>query len=193
MKVLVDAILEKGRILEGNILKVDTIINHQIDPVLMDQIGDEFYQHFKGKGITKVITVESSGIAPAILCALKLNVPLVFLKKAQPSTMMNPLTSEVFSFTKNKRYTLCAEKDFIDEHDKLLFIDDFLANGEAFKGVEAIVEQANAQLAGVGILIEKSFQKGHDYIVNKGYDLYSLANIVSFDNGVIQFAKQDEK
>ena len=162
MKLLVDAILDKGKILEGNILKVDTIINHQIDPVLMDQIGEEFYNHFKNKGITKVITVESSGIALAMMCALKLNVPLLFLKKAQPSTMANPLTSEVFSYTKNKQYTLCAERSFIDDNDKLLFIDDFLANGEAFRGVEKIIQQTNAELAGVGILIEKSFQSGHD-------------------------------
>ena len=189
MKILVDAILEKGQILEGNILKVDTIINHQIDPVLMDQIGDEFYNHYKDKGITKVVTVESSGIAPAMMCALKLNVPLLFLKKPQPSTKVNPLTAEVFSYTKNKQYTLCAERSFIDDNDKILFIDDFLANGEAFRGVEEIVGQTKAELGGVGILIENSFQAGHDYIVNKGYDLYSLANIVSFDNGEIKFAE----
>ena len=189
MKVLVDAILEKGKILEGNILKVDTIINHQIDPVLMNQIGEDFYNHYKDKGITKVVTVESSGIAPAMMCALKLNVPLLFLKKTQPSTMANPLTAEVISYTKNKRYTLCAERSFIDDNDKILFIDDFLANGEAFKGVEAIIGQTNAQLVGVGILIEKSFQAGHDYIVNNGYDLYSLANIVSFENGIIKFGE----
>ena len=189
MKILVDAILEKGQILEGNILKVDTIINHQIDPVLMDQIGDEFYNHYKDKGITKVVTVESSGIAPAMMCALKLNVPLLFLKKTQPSTMANPLTAEVFSYTKNKQYTLCAERSFIDDNDKILFIDDFLANGEAFRGVEEIVGQTKAELVGVGILIEKSFQAGHDYIVNKGYDLYSLANIVSLDNGEIKFSE----
>lgn len=189
MKALVDAILEKGKILEGNILKVDTIINHQIDPVLMNQIGEDFYNHYKDKGITKVVTVESSGIAPAMMCALKLNVPLLFLKKTQPSTMANPLTAEVISYTKNKRYTLCAERSFIDDNDKILFIDDFLANGEAFKGVEAIIGQTNAQLVGVGILIEKSFQAGHDYIVNNGYDLYSLANIVSFENGIIKFGE----
>ena len=94
--------------------------------------------------------------------------------------MANPLTSEVFSYTKNKQYTLCAERSFID---------DFLANGEAFRGVEKIIQQTNAELAGVGILIEKSFQSGHDYIVNKGYDFYSLANITSFDDGKITFAE----
>lgn len=189
MKLLVDAILEKGRILEGNILKVDAIINHQIDPVLMNEIGEAFYHRFKDKGITKVVTVESSGIAPALMCALKLNVPLIFLKKTLPSTMTNPLTSEVFSYTKNKHYILCVEKSFIEDDDKLLFIDDFLANGEAFKGVESIIKQTNAEIAGVGILIEKSFQAGHDYIVGKGYDFCSLANITSFEEGIIKFAE----
>ena len=124
-----------------------------------------------------------------MMCALKLNVPLLFLKKTQPSTMANPLTAEVFSYTKNKQYTLCAERSFIDDNDRILFIDDFLANGEAFRGVEEIIGQTKAELVGVGILIEKSFQAGHDYIVNKGYDLYSLANIVSFDNGEIKFSE----
>lgn len=189
MKLFVDAIREKGRVLNGNILKVDTIINHQIDPVLMDKIGNEFYHYFKEKGITKVLTVESSGIAPAVMTAFKLNVPLLFLKKAQPSTMASPLTAEVFSYTKNNQYTLCADKNYIADDDKILFIDDFLANGETFKGVETIVSQTNAKIVGVGILIDKSFQKGHEYIVNKGYDLYSLANIVSFNEGNIKFSE----
>lgn len=187
MKLFVDVIKEKGRVLNGNILKVDTIINHQIDPVLMDKIGDEFYHYFKEKRITKVLTVESSGIAPALMTALKLNVPVLFLKKAQPSTMANPLTAEVFSYTKNKQYTLCAERNYIADNDKILFIDDFLANGETFKGVETIVSQTNAKIVGIGILIDKSFQKGHEYIVNKGYDLFSLVNIKSFENGIIEF------
>lgn len=192
MKVLENAILDKGKILENDILKVDAIINHQIDPQLMEALGNEFYEHFKDKQITKVLTVESSGIAPALMCALKLNVPLVFLKKALPSTMINPLTSEVFSYTKNKHYTLCMEKEFLDDQDRILFIDDFLANGEAFRGVENIVNQTNASIVGVGILIEKSFQAGHEYIVNKGYDLYSLADIISFKNGLIQFSRKDQ-
>lgn len=187
MKLLEEAILEKGTILKGNILKVDAIINHQIDPVLMDELGKEFYEHFKDKGITKILTVESSGIAPALMCALRFNVPLVFLKKTVPSTMLEPLTSKVFSYTKNKEYTLCMEKRFVEDGDKILFIDDFLANGEAFQGVENIIAQTNASIVGVGILIEKSFQKGHAYIVDKGYDLYSCANITSFSDGKIQF------
>ena len=192
MHLLEQAILEKGQILDGNILKVDSIINHQIDPALMEQLGEAFYQHFKEKNITKVVTVESSGIAPAVMCALKLNVPLVFLKKTTPATMMEPLSAEVVSYTKNKRYTLCAERKYICDNDRLLFIDDFLANGEAFRGVEKIVAQTSAEMVGVGILIEKSFQKGHDYIVNGGYDLYSLADIVSFENNEITFRSEAE-
>lgn len=187
MKLLEETILEKGEILNGNILKVDAFMNQQIDPFLMEKIGEEFADHFRNKQITKVLTVESSGIAPALMCAYKLNVPLVFLKKAQPSTMRDPLVSEVFSFTKNKTYTLCVEKKLIDEDDKVLFIDDFLANGEAFKGVEGIISQTHAQIGGIGIVIEKSFQKGHAYIEEKGYDLYSLASIKSLENGMISF------
>lgn len=189
MKLLIDAIKSRGRILHNNILKVDEIINHQVDPVLMNAIGDEFYNHFKDKNITKVVTVESSGIAPAILTALKLNVPLLFLKKTQPSTMLDVVTAEVYSYTKNKNYTLCLEKRFINNNDNILFIDDFLANGEAFKGVEKIITEVGAKIVGVGILIDKSFQEGHNYIMNKGYDLYSLAQIISFEDGVIEFSK----
>lgn len=187
MELLEKAILEKGTILSGNILKVDAIINHQIDPDLMKAVGDAFYEHFKDMGITKVITVESSGIAPALLVGLRLHVPVIFMKKTKPSTMMDPIVTEVISYTKNKKYTLCMEKDFITKGDRLLFVDDFLANGEAFKGVEKIIDQTEGEIVGVGILIEKSFQKGHQYILDKGYDLFSLANIKSFENGIITF------
>lgn len=114
---------------------------------------------------------------------------MIFSYHFLPISMLEEPTSEVFSYTKNKHYTLCAERSFIDDNDKLLFIDDFLANEEAFRGVEKIIQQTNAELAGVGILIEKSFQSGHDYIVDKGYDFYSLANITSFDDGKITFAE----
>ena len=187
MKLLEDIILEKGEILEGDILKVDSFMNHQIDPLLMEKLGNEFAEHFKNKKITKVLTVESSGIAPALMCAYKLQVPLVFLKKTQPSTMRHPLISEVFSYPKNKAYTFCMEKQFLNNDDHVLFIDDFLANGEAFRGVEDIVNQSGAKLEGVGIVIEKSFQKGHEYILRQGYDLYSLAEIKAFDHGKIVF------
>lgn len=187
MELLKKAILEKGKIIDGNILKVDAIINHQVYPELMEAMGNNIYEHFKNQNITKVVTVESSGIAPAVFVALRMHVPLVFMKKTKPSTMMDPLTSEVVSFTKNKKYTLCMEREYISKDDRVLLVDDFLASGEAFKGVETIIEQTGATLVGVGILIEKSFQQGHQYIVDKGYDLYSLADIKSLENGEIKF------
>lgn len=189
MKLLEQMIYEKGEILNGNILKVDSFMNHQIDPELMEKMGEEFAKHFKEKGITKVLTVESSGIAPALMTALKLQVPVVFLKKAKPSTMQDPVCCDVFSYTKNKKTTLCMEKKYLNETDRVLFIDDFLANGEAFKGAENIVNECHAKMVGVGIVIEKAFQKGHEYIVGKDYDLYSLAEIQSFENGKIEFKK----
>lgn len=187
MKFLEEIILDKGEILNGNILKVDTFLNHQIDPVLMEEMGQVFYDYFKEKKITKIVTIESSGIAPALMCALKFHVPLVFAKKSVPSTMKEAWCSEVFSYTKNKSYKICIEKRFLDEKDHILFIDDFLANGEAFRGIETIADEAGAVIEGIGIVIDKAFQRGHQYIQEKGYDLCSLAEIKSFENGIIKF------
>ncbi len=188
MEALVKAIQERGQCITDDILKVDSFVNHQIDCALMDQIGEEFFNRYKDKNITKVVTIETSGIAPSYATALRLGVPLVFIKKTLPSTMQNPVYAKVFSFTKNKEYTVCLEKDFIQEDDNILFIDDFLANGEAFKSAEELIEKCNAKIYGVGILIEKRFQKGHDYIVNKGYDFYPLASINKIENKEIKFA-----
>lgn len=187
MDKLKDYILEKGKIIDSNILKVDSFLNHQIDPQLMKEMGDEFYEYFKDKGINKIITIETSGIAPSVMCGLKMNVPVVFIKKANPSTMMNPITATVHSFTKNKTYTVCLSEEFISSDDKILFIDDFLANGEAFRGAEEIIEKAGAKIVGVGMVIEKAFQKGHQYILDQGYDLYSLASIKKLENGIVEF------
>lgn len=187
MEKLKQAILEKGIFIGNDIVKIDSFLNHQIDPELVEDIGSCFADYFKKHNITKVVTIESSGIAPAFICALRLHVPMVFIKKTNPSTMLNPLTASVHSFTKNKTYTICMDKDYISEHDRILFIDDFLANGEAFRGFEEIVAQANATIVGVGIVVEKSFQKGHDYIVNKGYDMCCLASIASLHAGKVEF------
>lgn len=187
MNKLEKYILEKGKFIDSNVLKVDSFLNHQIDPVLMKEMGDEFYEYFKNHGITKIVTIETSGIAPALMCALRMDVPLVFIKKTHPSTMSNPLTASVHSFTKNKTYSVCLDKEFISSNDRILFIDDFLANGEAFKGAEEIINQANAKICGVGMVIEKAFQKGHQYILDKGYDLYALASIKKFEDGIIEF------
>lgn len=187
MEQLKTAILKQGRIVNGNILKVDRFLNHQIDPLLMQMIGQEFAKHFQNKGITKILTIESSGIAPAMMTALELHVPLVFVKKAIPSTMDNPLTTKVFSFTKNREYDLTIARAMIDDNDKILFIDDFLANGEAFKAIERLIGQTKATIDGVGIVIDKVFQKGHQYVVDKDYDLCSLALIAKLENGQIVF------
>lgn len=186
MLLLEKEIIQRGKIINGEILKVDSFLNHQVDPKLMEAIGEEFYHYFKKYPITKVVTIETSGIAPALMCALKLEVPMIFIKKAQPSTMQEAYVSHVFSFTKNKSYTICLSKHLISEDDHILFIDDFLANGQAFLGVEQIVHEAGAVIDGVGIVIDKTFQDGHLLIKEKGYDLYSLAKIKSLDeNGVI--------
>ena len=190
MKALKDAIETRGHFINDEVLKVDAFLNHQIDCKLVDQMGEEFYQHFKNKGITKVITIESSGIAPAYATAIRLNVPLIFIKKAQPSTMINPAFAEVFSFTKNKTYPICIEKEYLRKGDQLLFIDDFLANGEAFKGTETLISHTDAKIVGVGMVIEKAFQKGHAYIMDKGYDFQALASIASVKDKKITWADE---
>ena len=184
---LVQRIKQDGKCLEGGILKVDSFINHQIDPTLLQSMSIEFVRRFANKEINKILTIEASGIAPAVMVGFLLNVPVVFAKKKKPSTMDNMLVTEVFSFTKNKSYTVCVSKDYLHEGDKVLFIDDFLANGNAAKGIIELVEKANATLSGMGFLVEKSFQHGGDYLREKGYQVESLAIIDSLDNWKITF------
>lgn len=188
MDLLKNLILEKGIALDGNILKVDSFINHQVDPNLMKMIGTEFYNYFKENKITKIFTIESSGIAPAVMTALEFNVPLVVLKKQTSSILSDDFyQAEVKSFTKNMVYNLTLSKKYISEDDNILIIDDFLANGEASKGAIRLVEQAGAKVAGIGILIEKSFQKGAKNLEDAGYNVYSLARIKSLQKGQIEF------
>ena len=184
---LVQRIKQDGKCLEGGILKVDSFINHQIDPTLLQSMSIEFVRRFANKEINKILTIEASGIAPAVMVGFLLNVPVVFAKKKKPSTMDNMLVTEVFSFTKNKSYTVCVSKDYLHEGDKVLFIDDFLANGNAAKGIIELVEKANATLSGMGFLVEKSFQHGGDYLREKGYQVECLAIIDSLDNCKITF------
>lgn len=186
MKKLEDMILEKGKALSESILKVDSFLNHQVDVVLMKEIGEEFANYFKHKNISKVVTIESSGIAPATMTALALNVPLVFLKKQKPNTLNKEiLQTTVKSFTKNQEYELTVSKEYIQEGENILIIDDFLANGEAARGAIRLIEELNAKVAGIGILIEKSFQPGRNLIEEKGYDIYSLARIKELSEGKI--------
>lgn len=185
MNFLQERIEKDGRVLSERILKVDNFLNHTIDPQLMDQIGKAFADYFKDTKPSKVLTIESGGIAPALMTALHLNIPVIYAKKAKPSTMDNPVSTEVFSFTKQKTYTICMEKEAIVPGDRVLFIDDFLADGQAFKGVEDLMAQTGSTLCGCGFCIEKSFQKGRPYIESKGYPFYSLAPIEKMVDGKI--------
>lgn len=182
MKALKERILRDGKCLEGGILKVDNFINHQMDPILMKSIGVEFVRRFASDRIDKVITVEASGIAPAIMVGYLLELPVVFAKKKKPSTMDNMLVTSVYSFTKNRSYDICVSKDFLCKGDRVLFIDDFLANGNAAKGILDLVQQAGAEVVGMGFIIEKSFQHGGDMLREMGIKVESLAIIDSLDN-----------
>ncbi len=188
MNKLETRILKDGVAESSSILKVDSFINHQVDPVLMDEIGEEFAEHFKDYGITKVVTIESSGIAPAIMTAAKLNVPLVILKK-QPSKILNQnlLQTEVTSFTKKNSYELTLNGKYITEDDHVLILDDFLADGEAATGAIRLIRMAHATVAAVAILIEKSFQPGRGKLEEQGFEVYSLARVKELDKGVIKF------
>ena len=187
MKELKDRILKDGRCLPGGILKVDNSINHQMDPMLMKSMAVEFVHRFADTGVNKIITVEASGIAPAIMVGYLLEVPVVFAKKKQPSTMENMLTTDVFSFTKNQTYKICVSKDYLKPGDKVLFIDDFLANGNAGRGIMDLVEQAGAELVGMGFLIEKAFQNGGELLRSTGIHVESLAIIESLDDCEVKF------
>ena len=190
MKLLEERIKKDGIAVNEDILKVDSFINHQVDPVLMQHIGEAFAEHFKDQGITKVATIESSGIAPALMTALALNVPMLILKK-QPSKILNQdlYQTVVTSYTKGTSYELTLSKNFISENDHVLIIDDFLANGEAATGAIRLIRKAHATIAGVGILIEKSFQPGYEKLTEQGIDVYSLARIAKLGEGVIEFVK----
>ncbi|MBB5184255.1 xanthine phosphoribosyltransferase [Faecalicoccus acidiformans] len=186
MKLLQEAIEQRGTIINDDILKVDSFLNHQIDCRLMKAIGQEFAAHFQDQNVTKIVTIESSGIAPAVFAGDCMDVPVIFMKKSEPSTMLDPVYTEAFSFTKNRKYTLCMERQFLSKNDRVLFIDDFLANGQAFLSAEDLIQQCGAHVVGVGIVIEKSFQKGRALIEEKGYDIYSLARIQAMkDNKIL--------
>ncbi|MGL4847532.1 MAG: xanthine phosphoribosyltransferase [Clostridium sp.] len=188
MKKLQSKILKEGRALSENILKVDSFLNHGVDAKLMEEIGEEFKEYFKDKGITRIFTIESSGIAPTVMTALKMNLPMVTLKK-QTSKILNDevYQTTVHSFTKGLDYELTLSKKYIDKEDKVLIIDDFLANGEAALGAIRLVEEAGARVSGIGIVIEKSFQPGRKLLEDKGYEIYSLARIKRLSEGVIEF------
>lgn len=191
MEVLKERILKDGHALNKSVLKVDSFLNHGVDPELMSQIGDEFKDYFKNHGITKIFTIESSGIAPTVMTALKMGLPMVTLKKQTSKILSGEVyQTTVHSFTKAKDYELTLSKKYISEKDKVLIIDDFLAYGEAALGAVRLVEEAGAEVAGIGIVIEKSFQPGRKILEEKGYDIYSLARVQNLDEGIIEFVEE---
>lgn len=188
LEELKDKILKEGEALSKDILKVDSFLNHQIDPHLIQNIGKAFADYFREKQVTKILTVESSGIAPAVFAGLELNVPIIFARKHQSLTLTTDLyTSDVYSYTKETFNTIAVSHHFIKESDRVLIIDDFLANGQAVKGMLNICSQAKAQPVGAGIVIEKSWQKGRSMLEEQGVDVYSLARIQALDEGKIEF------
>lgn len=177
MELLKRRIEQDGKCYEGGILKVDSFINHQMDPRLMYHIAEEFVRRFEGVKINKIVTIEASGIAPAILVGYVMNLPVVFVKKKQPKTMENMLTTIVHSFTKDRDYTVCISNNFLQPEDHILFVDDFLAYGNAALGMIDLVQQSGATLAGMGFIIEKAFQDGGKILREKGVRVESLAII----------------
>ena len=182
MELLKKRILQDGKCFPGGILKVDSFINHQMDPILMKSIAVEFVRRFAGTDFNKVMTIEASGIAPAIMVGYLLELPVVFAKKKQPKTMEHILSTTVRSFTKDREYTVCISRDFLKPGDRVLFIDDFLANGNAAGGCIDLIRQAGAELAGMGFIIEKAFQEGGNVLRKQGIRIESLAIIEGLDD-----------
>lgn len=182
MELLKQRILQDGRCYPGGILKVDSFINHQMDPMLMYKIAEEFIARFKGTHINKIITIEASGIAPAIMVGYIMQLPVVFVKKKKPKTMENMLTTVVHSFTKDRDYTVCISNNFLTPEDHILFIDDFLAYGNAAMGMIELAKQSGATIAGMGFIIEKAFQHGAGELRKLGIKVESLAVIDNLDD-----------
>jgi len=188
MELLKAKILEEGHVLSANILKVDSFLNHQMDPVLMYKIGQEFAERFMDEKITKVLTVEASGIAAALMTGLVLEVPVLFAKKKKPSTMNEAFfTGRIHSYTKNETVDIVVAKKYLKRDDRVLIIDDFLATGEAARGMIEIVHQAGCHLVGVGICIEKSFQEGGRQLRELGVRVETLVSINALTDGIINF------
>lgn len=189
MQLLKDRIIAEGRVLNSSILKVDSFLNHQIDPFLMKVMGEEFAKRFKTDGVTKILTIEASGIAVAVMAGLALNVPVVFARKKKSSaTVEETYAAKVYSFTKAETNYITVAKHFMPSNERVLIIDDFLANGEAALGLAEIVRQAGSTVVGIGIVIEKAFQPGAKKLADAGYRVESLARIASFENNKVNFA-----
>lgn len=193
MNCLEERIIKDGIVKEGNILKVDSFLNHQLDVDLFDQMGKEWAKRFEGIEINKILTIEASGIGIACVVARHFGVPVVFAKKSKSVNLDGEMyTAEVESFTHKNKNLVIVSKKFLSKDDKVLIIDDFLANGCALQGLISIINQAGASVSGIGIAIEKGFQNGGQIIRNMGYKLESLAIVDSMDasTGEIKFRDQ---
>lgn len=188
MEALKKRILKDGRALNDQVLLVDSFLNHQVDASLMAEVGEEFARLFENQGITRIMTVESSGIAPAAMTALRMNLPLVIMKKSSSRILSDDtLQTQVHSFTKNSDYQLTVKRKYIQPNDRVLVIDDFLANGEAAFGAARLIEEAGATVAGIGIVIEKAFQPGNRRLTEAGYKVVSLARVAKMSENHIEF------
>ena len=187
MQELKDRIVKEGKVLPGNIIKVDGFLNHRIDTELMDHIAEEFGKHFNMDEVTMILTAEASGIALSAIVAHHFHKPMIFAKKAKSDNIEGGLyQSDIFSYTYKKKVTLLVSKEWLSADDKVLIIDDFMANGEAVRGLCDLVSQAGAELVGIGIAIEKGFQGGGDRLRDMGLNYHALAVIESADeNGIV--------
>lgn len=193
MQILKDRIRRDGKIKEGNVLKVDSFLNHQMDIHLFEEIGKEFRRRFEGTPINKILTIEASGIGIACLTAQAFGVPVVFAKKNQTKNIAGDVyTTKVESFTHGRVYDIIVAKEFLGKGDKVLLIDDFLANGMALEGLVELVQMSGAELAGAGIVIEKGFQQGGDLLRSQGIRIESLAVIESMDEKSGEIVFRDE-
>jgi len=193
MNFLEERIVKDGIVKEGNVLKVDSFLNHQMDIDLFNRMGAEFKKRFAGKNINKIVTIEASGIGIACVAAMHFNVPVVFAKKAKSINIDGDMyIAEVESFTHKCKNQVIVSKKFLSENDHVLIIDDFLANGCALQGLISIINQAGGTVEGIGIAIEKGFQNGGNIIRNLGYQLESLAIVDSMDSatGTVKFREQ---
>ncbi|SET07216.1 xanthine phosphoribosyltransferase [Natronincola peptidivorans] len=190
MELLKEKIIQQGRVQEGNILKVDSFLNHQLDIELLNEMGKEFKKRFHGKKITKILTAEVSGIAVAAIAAQYFHVPVVFAKKTESKNLdKDTYEGSVYSYTKDKHYKIRVSKRYINKEDNILVIDDFLANGQAALGLKEIIDAAEANLVGVGVVIEKGFQEGGEILRKMNIQVESLAIVDAMTNNEVVFRK----
>lgn len=193
MNLLEDAIIERGRVKDGDVLKVDAFLNHQMDVPLINELGKEFFRRFKDDGVNKILTIEASGIGIACITAQHFGVPVVFAKKTQSRNIDGAVyTSKVTSFTHQREYDVIVSRSFLGKNDRVLLIDDFLAKGSAMLGLIELVKQSGASIAGAGICIEKGFDVGGKLVRETGIKVESLAIIKEMRDGQVVFADADE-